>query len=162
MTLLTNHPFAEIKSGDCASLSRTLTKQDIELFALMSGDLNPVNMDPAWAAGDRFHQLVAHGMWGGALISTVLGTQLPGPGTILLHQSLDFLVPVAIGDQVAVTVVVENMDPVLQSVSLACRIVNQRNEAVVAGNAIVIAPTEKVERESVRLPLDETLKAGAG
>jgi len=162
MTMLMNHPFAEMRKGDRATLSRTLTKHDIELFAIMSGDLNPVHMDAAWAAGDRFHQVVAHGMWGGALISTVLGTQLPGPGTILLHQSFDFLAPVAVGDHVDVTVVVEAMDPLNQSVSLVCSIVNQRHESVISGNAVVIAPTEKFARESVHLPEDETHKAGGG
>jgi phosphotransacetylase/acyl dehydratase len=162
MTLLINHPFAEIKAGDSATLSRTLSAHDIELFAIMSGDVNPANVDAAWASGDRFHQIVAHGMWGGALISTVLGTQLPGPGTILLHQSLDFLAPVAVGDTVDVTVAVEAMDPLLGSVRLACSVVNQRRETVIAGSAVVIAPREKITRESVRLPQAEAREAGGG
>ncbi len=162
MTLLTNHPFAEIKAGDRATLSRTLTAHDIELFAIMSGEVNSAHVDAAWATGDRFHQIVAHGMWGGALISTVLGTQLPGPGTILLHQSLDFLAPMAVGDQVQVTVQVETLDPVHQSVSLACSIVNQRSETVITGTAVVIAPDEKIARESVRLPAAVMHQAGGG
>ncbi|MDB5977392.1 MAG: Phosphate butyryltransferase [Nevskia sp.] len=162
MTLLINHPFAEIKAGDSATLSRTLSAHDIELFAIMSGDVNPANVDAAYAAGDRFHQIVAHGMWGGALISTLLGTQLPGPGTILLHQSLDFLAPVAVGDTVDVTVAVEAKDPLLGSVRLACTVVNQRRETVIAGSAVVIAPREKITRESVSLPQAEVHQAGGG
>jgi acyl dehydratase len=83
-----NRTFDEIKVGDSASLTRTLTKRDIELFAVMSGDINPAHMDEEFAKSDMFHKVIAHGMWGGALISTVLGTQLPGPGTIYLGQSL--------------------------------------------------------------------------
>jgi phosphotransacetylase/acyl dehydratase len=162
MTLLINHPFAEIKAGDSATLSRTLSAHDIELFAIMSGDVNPTNVDAAYAAGDRFHQIVAHGMWGGALISTLLGTQLPGPGTILIHQSLDFLAPVAVGDTVDVTVAVEAKDPLLGSVHLACTVVNQRRETVIAGSAVVIAPREKITRESVSLPQAEVHQAGGG
>jgi acyl dehydratase len=128
VTMLTNHPFSELKAGDSATLTRTLTAHDIDMFAAMSGRVDPASMDAAWAAGERFMQIVAHGMWGGALISTILGTQLPGPGTILLHQALDFLLPIAIGDKVAVTVKVEAMDPVHASVRLLCTIVNQRGE----------------------------------
>lgn len=104
MTLLTNHPFAQIKAGDRATLSRTLTAHDIGLFASIAGVGTLSHAGAAQAADDRFVQLVAHGMWGGALVSALLGTQLPGPGTILLNQSLDFLIPVAIGDKVEVTV----------------------------------------------------------
>ena len=162
MTLLINHPFEQIKAGDSATLSRTLTSHDIELFANMSGDVNPANVDAAWAAGDRFHQIVAHGMWGGALISTLFGTQLPGPGTILLHQSLDFLAPVVVGDTVDVTVAVEAMDPLIGSVRLACKVVNQRRETVIAGSAVVIAPRDKITRESVILPAAEARHVGVG
>lgn len=149
MTLLTNHPFAQIKAGDRATLSRTLTAHDIGLFASIAGVGTPSHVGAAQAADDRFVQLVAHGMWGGALVSALLGTQLPGPGTILLNQSLDFLIPVAIGDKVEVTVKVEVMDPVHQSVRLACTIINQRRETVIAGSAVVIVPGERMARESV-------------
>ena len=73
-----NRTFAELKVGDTASIARTLTYKDIELFAIMSGDINPTNVDQAFAKSDTFHKIVGHGMWGGALISAVLGTELPG------------------------------------------------------------------------------------
>src|SRR3546814_20245117 len=75
-----NRTFDEISIGEEASLSRTLTSRDIELFAAMSGDVNPAHVDEAFAESDMFHKIIAHGMWGGALISAVLGTELPGPG----------------------------------------------------------------------------------
>jgi phosphate acetyltransferase len=149
MTLLTNHPFAQIKAGDRATLSRTLTPHDIGLFASIAGVGTLSHAGAAQAADDRFVQLVAHGMWGGALVSALLGTQLPGPGTILLNQSLDFLIPVAIGDKVEVTVKVDVMDPVHQSVRLACTVINQRRETVIAGSAVVIVPGERMACESV-------------
>ena len=99
-----NRTFDELKIGDTASLARTLTPKDIQLFAAMSGDANPAHVDPEFAKSDMFHKIVAHGMWGGALISTVLGTELPGPGTIYLGQTLRFRRPVGLGDVVTVTV----------------------------------------------------------
>src|SRR5674476_1588178 len=69
---------------------RTLTHKDIGLFAVMSGDINPTHLDDAFAKSDMYHKVVAHGMWSGALISTLLGTQLPGPGTVYVDQSLHF------------------------------------------------------------------------
>ncbi len=92
------------KVGDSASIVRTLTYKDIELFAIMSGDVNPAHVDEEFAKSDMFHQIIAHGMWGGALISTVLGTQLPGPGAIYLGQSLKFRRPVCLGDTITITV----------------------------------------------------------
>jgi acyl dehydratase len=104
MDRIENRTFAELQPGDSASLVRTLSFKDIELFAAMSGDVNPAHVDPEFAKSDMFHKIVAHGMWGGALISTVLGTELPGPGTIYLGQTLRFRRPVGLGDTVTVSV----------------------------------------------------------
>ena len=90
MQRIENKTFDEIRLGDTASLVRTLTHKDIEVFAIMSGDVNPAHVDEAFAKSDMFHKVVAHGMWGASLISTVLGTELPGPGTIYVDQSLHF------------------------------------------------------------------------
>jgi phosphate butyryltransferase len=87
--MIENRTFDEIAIGDTASLSRTLTQRDIQLFALVSGDVNPAHLDPEFAQGDMFHHVIAHGMWGRADFA-VLGTELPGPGTIYLEQSLRF------------------------------------------------------------------------
>ncbi len=78
--------YDEINVGDSATLIRTLKPQDIQLFAIMSGDVNP-HVDPEYAKSSMFREVIAHGMWGGALISTVLGTQFPGPGTIYIDQT---------------------------------------------------------------------------
>ena len=121
-----NRTFSELKVGDSASISRTLTSKDIELFAIMSGDVNPAHVDEEFAKSDMFHKIIAHGMWGGALISTVLGTQLPGPGAIYLSQSLRFRRPVAVGDTITVTVKVVEMDESKHRVTLECQATNQR------------------------------------
>ena len=93
MQRIENKTFDELRVGDTASLVRTLTHKDIEVFAIISGDVNPAHVDEAFAKSDMFHKVVAHGMWGASLISTVLGTELPGPGTIYIDQSLHFRRP---------------------------------------------------------------------
>jgi phosphate acetyltransferase/phosphate butyryltransferase len=152
MDTIRNRTFDELHLGDSASLSRTLTRADIELFAVMSGDVNPAHVDEDYARSDMFHKVIAHGMWSGALISTVLGTQLPGPGTIYLGQSLRFLKPVGLGDTVTVTLTVARLDPEKRRVAFDCTVVNQDGQQVVTGTADVIAPSEKVERPRVTLP----------
>ena len=140
------------RSVNSVSLSRTLTKEDIELFAVMSGDVNPVCVDEAFARDDMFHKIIAHGMWGGTLISTLLGTELPGPGTIYLSQTLTFRHPIGIGDTVVVSVTVREKSAAKRNVILDCRVVNQAGKIVMEGVADVIAPEEKIARPRIRLP----------
>ncbi|MBV9196725.1 MAG: hypothetical protein JO168_21505 [Solirubrobacterales bacterium] len=91
-------------------------------------------------------------MWGASLISTLLGTRLPGPGTIYLEQTLRFRHPITIGDTITVSVTVASKAPQRHHVVLDCRCVNQRGETVIDGNATVLAPTEKVRRPRFALP----------
>jgi acyl dehydratase len=153
-----NRTFDEIAVGDSASLVRVLARRDIELFAVMSGDVNPAHVDPEFAKDDMFHQLIAHGMWGGALISTVLGTELPGPGTIYLSQTLRFRHPVAIGDTITVSVAAQAKEPARHRILFACQAVNQDGKTVIEGDAEVIAPTAKIRRPRVRLPRVELIE----
>src|SRR5665811_477449 len=104
MERIENRTFDEIEPGDTANLVRTLTYKDIEVFAILSGDVNPTHVDESFAKSDTFHNVVAHGMWSGALISAVLGSELPGPGTIYVDQSLHFHRPVRLGDPITATV----------------------------------------------------------
>jgi phosphate acetyltransferase len=90
-----NVTFAEIVVGQSAFLQRTLSQADIMAFAAVSGDTNPAHLDAKYANDTLFHGVIAHGMWGGALVSAVLGTQLPGPGTIYMDQTLHFTKPTA-------------------------------------------------------------------
>ena len=151
-SVIENRTFDEIKVGNSVSLSRTLTKDDIELFAVMSGDVNPVHVDEAFARDDMFHKIIAHGMWGATLISTLLGTELPGPGTIYRSQTLRFRHPIAIGDTVVVSIAVREKSDPKRNVILDCRVVNQAGKVVMDGVADVIAPDEKIARARVTLP----------
>lgn len=151
MQFIENKTYAEIEIGDSAELTRTLGVRDIELFAVMSGDVNPAHVDAEYAKTDMFHGIIAHGMWGGALISAVLGTQLPGPGTIFLDQSLTFEAPVSLGDTVTVCVeVTEKQDKGRLLLHCHCR--NQHGKTVIKGVARVIAPHKKIRRPRVVLP----------
>jgi phosphate acetyltransferase len=151
MQYITNKTYEEIAVGDHAEITRTLKLQDIELFAVMSGDVNPAHVDAEYAKTNMFHGVIAHGMWGGALISAVLGTEMPGPGTIFLDQSLKFKAPVGLGDTITVRVEVTKK---LQNgrLLLACTCINQDGILVIKGTARVIAPSEKVRRARVILP----------
>ncbi len=160
MSRIENRTFDELHIGDSASIVRTLTQKDIELFAIMSGDVNPAHVDEEFARSDMFHQVIAHGMWGGALISTVLGTQLPGPGAIYLTQSLRFRHPVCLGDTITVTVKVAEKSEEKKRVTLDCVATNEKGEVVISGTAEVLAPTEKISRERVILPEVKLLERG--
>ncbi|MGH7118091.1 MAG: MaoC/PaaZ C-terminal domain-containing protein [Acetobacteraceae bacterium] len=92
-TMIENRTFDEIAVGDRASLSRIVTRQDIELFAIISGDVNPAHMDPAYADTDMFHKIIAQGMLEAGLISAILGTKLPGPGTIYSARTCGSFIP---------------------------------------------------------------------
>ncbi|MBV8187343.1 MAG: bifunctional enoyl-CoA hydratase/phosphate acetyltransferase [Alphaproteobacteria bacterium] len=150
--VIENRTFDEIAVGESASLSRTLTKDDIALFAIMSGDVNPAHLDEAYAEKSMFHHIIGHGMWGGALVSAVLGTRLPGPGTIYLGQDLRFRKPVGVGDTITVTVTATEKRPDKRIVVFACRCVNQKGEEVITGTAVTIAPAEKIRRPRAVLP----------
>jgi len=152
MECLENRTFEEIKVGDCATLTRTLTERDIMLFAVMSGDINPAHVDPEYAASSQFREVIGHGMWSGALISTVLGTQFPGPGTIYLGQDLRFRHPVGVGDAITVKVTATARDVEKGRVTLSTECVNQDGKVVVSGIAYVLAPRQKVRRPRVALP----------
>lgn len=152
MQYIENKTFDEIAVGDSAEIVRTLKREDIELFAVMSGDVNPAHVDEEFAKSDLFHKVIAHGMWGGALISAVLGTELPGPGTIYVNQSLSFRRPVGLGDTVTVRVTVREKKPETKRLVLDCQCINQAGETVIEGEAEVVAPTEKVRRPRALLP----------
>ena len=152
LRIIRNRTLAEIAIGDTASIERTLTHEDIQLFAVLSGDLNRQHLDTDPAAASHFPGVIAHGMWGGALISAVLGTRLPGPGTVYLGQTLAFLLPVRVGDTLTIRVTVTARDLATKRVRLDCACVNQGGETVITGEAEVLAPTERIERARTTLP----------
>ena len=152
MEYIENRTYDEIQVGDSATLVRTLKPQDIQLFAIMSGDVNPSHVDPEYARSSMFREVVAHGMWGGALISTVLGTQFPGPGTIYVDQTLHFSRPVGLGDTITVMVTATRKFDHNHHILFDCVCTNQDGQKVIGGTAEVLAPTEKIKRPRIELP----------
>jgi phosphotransacetylase/acyl dehydratase len=141
---LENRPFDDIRVGDSAHLSRTLTRTDVKTFAVLSGDLNPTHVDDAYVRQHAGNRLVAHSMWSGALLSSVLGNELPGPGTQYVSQDLRFMKPLQEGDTITATVTVREKRPAAGTVVLDCRCENQAGELMAEGTAVVLAPREKV------------------
>ena len=103
MTQVRNFPYDTLEVGQQARLQRTVEERDIQLFAAVSGDRNPVHLDAEYAAASLFKERIAHGMFSGALISAAIACELPGPGTIYLGQQLKFTRPVKLGDQLTVS-----------------------------------------------------------
>jgi len=152
MSTITNTPISEIKIGDKASYSKTCTEDDVKLFAVVSGDVNPIHLDAEYAATTQFGQQIAHGMYTGALVSAALAIELPGPGTIYMGQEIKFKAPVFLGDTITVELEVEAMREDKGIVTLACTCTNQHDKVVAKGTATVMAPAEKMSVEAPALP----------
>ncbi|MEL0332888.1 MAG: MaoC family dehydratase [Halieaceae bacterium] len=140
---ISNVTFDEIAIGDTATYTRLITNQEVEAFAAISGDHNPLHLDPDYAATTPFGECIAHGMLTGALISAAIAMQLPGPGSVYLNQSLQFRAPVFLGDTLTVTLEVTEKHGKRPWVTLSCTVENQDGKAVAKGEAQVAAPTEK-------------------
>jgi len=152
LEVIRNRTFDEIAVGDCASIERTLTAADIHLFAAMSGEMSAQQVDGEFVESSRFHGVIAHGMWGAALISAILGTRLPGPGTVYDAQTLHFHEPIRVGDTLRISVTVVSRDAENRRVVLDCACTNQDGRTVISGQATVTAPSERIERPRGTLP----------
>ena len=130
--------------GMSRSLTKVITDRDIELFAEVSTDHNPVHLDDDYARDTIFEGRIAHGMLTAGLISAVIGEQLPGHGTVYLGQSLKFLAPVRPGDVVTAEVTVTAMDPAKRRVTMET-ICTIKGKKVLAGEAMVLAPSRKFD-----------------
>ena len=152
MPIIENRTFDEIKIGE---FGEPVTHPDQGRYRAVCGDVGRRQsgvVDEVFARDDMFHKIIAHGMWGGALISTVLGTELPGAGTVYRSQTLNFRRPITLGDTVVVSVTVREKNAADRCIVLDCRVVNQDGQVVIDGTAEIIAPTEKISRERVTLP----------
>lgn len=147
MVVIENKTFDEIRIGQSAQLKRTLTADDIRLFGVVSGDANPTHYGDDEDEADGEPEISGHGMWGAALISALLGNELPGAGTVYRRQTLDFLAPVVLGDTLTVTITVSALDPKARTVTLDCLGLNQNGKTVFTGQAVVLAPTRKKRLE---------------
>lgn len=135
--------FEDLVEGQSAETLKIVGAADVEAFAAVSGDTNPVHLDEAYAATTPFQHRIAHGMLSGAYISAVLGVRLPGPGAIYLSQSLRFRRPVKLGDPVVTRVTVQSLDARRGHVTLAtvCQV---DGKTVVDGEAVVMVPRKPV------------------
>jgi 3-hydroxybutyryl-CoA dehydratase len=134
--------FEDIKLGDTAEYAKTITEADILMFSAVSGDDNPVHINQEYAENSIFQTRIAHGMLTASLISTVVGTRLPGNGTIYLSQSTRFKAPVKIGETVTARVTVTELDPAKKRVKFAtvCLV---KGKAILEGESLVIAPSRE-------------------
>ena len=149
---LENITFDEIQVGDTARLSREVKREDIELFAVVSGDFNPSHLDDEFARSSTLGQVVAHGMLSGAMISAVLGNRFPGPGTVYVSQNLRFGSVVHVGDTLNITLTCLEKIADKQHVRIGCEVMNQNDVIVAQGEAVVAAPTSKIRRLQHALP----------
>jgi 3-hydroxybutyryl-CoA dehydratase len=152
MSQLSNYTYEEITIGQTASYTKRIEELDIQLFAAVSGDVNPVHLDADFAAGTVFGERIAHGMLTGAIISAALAMELPGPGTIYISQSLRFRLPVKIGDKITVTLEVTEKQDRRKIVTLDCKANNEAGKTVATGSAEVMAPPEKTMIDLPALP----------
>jgi len=132
--------FEDLTVGQSASFAKTVTEADVVLFAGLSGDLNPVHVNAEAAAKSLFGERIAHGMLCASFISTVLGTRLPGPGTIYMSQSLRFTAPVKIGQTVQATVTVTALNPEKRRATLQT-VCTVNGQVVIDGEALVKVPS---------------------
>jgi len=129
--------FEDLSTGMSESYTRTIRDEDIQQFAEVSGDTNPLHLDDDFAATTRFEKRIAHGMLSGSFISTIVGTKLPGPGCLYRSQTLKFRAPVFIGDTVTATVTITELD--------------QRRGVVTFNTVCTVGDTDVIRGEAVMM-----------
>ena len=130
----------QLNVGDAAEFSKTVSESDIYQFAGITGDFNPAHMNEAYAKKTFFKTRIAHGMLSAGFISAVIGTKLPGTGSIYIKQDLNFLAPVRIGDTITARVEVIEIVNGKNRVRLKTVCVNQEDTQVLSGEAVVSPP----------------------
>jgi 3-hydroxybutyryl-CoA dehydratase len=129
--------YSDIKMGQSAEITHTITKEDIQTFGDLSGDYNPLHFDEEWAKKTMFGGRSAHGMLTASFISAAIGMHLPGPGTIYMSQSMRFLGPVRIGDTITARVEVILLNDEKERVTLKTICTNQEGKVIMDGEALV-------------------------
>ncbi len=129
----------DFQIGEQASLTKTVTENDVNVCAELVGDFNPIHVDEEYARKSRFGRRIAHGVFTGGLISAVLGNKLPGHGSIYLSQQLDFRAPVYIDDTITATVEVVSWRPDKRIITLKTDCYNQDEKLVATGQAVLLA-----------------------
>lgn len=155
MVYIENYPYDELKVGQTAELRLRLTLDDLRAYAARAANANPDHMDEEFATSDLFHRFISHGMWSSAQVAAAIVTELPGPGTTVLEQRLQYGGELALGEHVTVRVAVAEKQA-SGLVLLACECLSERGERLVSGTVLVRAPTEKIHR-----PREELKPSGA-
>lgn len=130
----------DLRVGQSADFSKTILDNDIYTFAGITGDFNPAHVNEEYSKGSQYGGRICHGMLSAGLISTVIGMQLPGPGTVYLGQNLKFVAPVYPGDTITATVSVKSIDKTKNRIVLDTVCTNQKGETVLVGEAKVMPP----------------------
>jgi 3-hydroxybutyryl-CoA dehydratase len=131
-----------LQIGSKATRTRTISAEDVETFARISGDSNPIHLDDDYAATTPFGRRIAHGMLTASLISALLANDLPGPGTVYLSQTLTFKAPVFLGETITATAEVTTYRESRRIATLRTTCHNQDGKLVLEGEAVVIVPEE--------------------
>jgi acyl dehydratase len=129
-----------IEVGQSATLKRVLTQDDVQVFANLSGDKNPIHIDPEFAATTIFKKPIVHGMLSASLISTALAMKLPGEGSIYMSQNLNFKLPVYVGEEVTVVLTITNVRTDKPIVTVQTQVLNSKQRAVIEGEAVLYCP----------------------
>jgi len=137
---MTGKTIDELNVGDREEFTKTVSESDIYLYAGITGDLNPAHINEEYAKKTFFKARIAHGMLTAGFVSAVIGTKLPGPGTIYMRQELNFLAPVRIGDTITARVEVTEMIVEKNRIKLKTTCVNQDDTTVLDGEALVSPP----------------------
>lgn len=138
--MIQDRSFEDIKVGERASFSKTISEADIYAFAGICGDFNPIHVNEVEAAKSRFKGRIAHGLLTASLISTVLGTALPGKGTVYLGNKINFWAPAYIGDTLTAEVEVTEKREEKRVLVMKTMVVNQLGKVVIDGQAVVMKP----------------------
>lgn len=133
----------QLSIGQSASFSKTISESDVYMFAGVTGDVNPAHINESYASATPFKTRIAHGMLSAGLISAVLGTQLPGPGSIYAAQTLRFTAPVHIGDTITAVATVKELLPERNRAIIETVCTNQDGTVVTCGEATVLPPAHK-------------------
>ncbi len=133
----------DLQIGQSACFTKTVSEADVYNYIGVSDDFNPAHINEEYSSKTTFKTRIAHGMIPAGFISAVLGTQLPGPGTIYLTQELHFVHPVRFGDTITAICTVEELVPERNRVILDTICINQHDEKVIEGKAVVLAPLAK-------------------
>lgn len=152
MDYLENIPFDELQEGQTAEFVKTVSADDIKLFAIISGDNNPLHLDEEYAKTTRFGRCIAHGAICGMIVSAAVATKLPGPGSVYLGQEMKFKKPVFPGDTITAKLTLLEKKRKMNLITIDCVMTNQRGEVVFTGVSSAMAPAEKVRIKAVTLP----------